>query len=70
MLFCSLLCVEAADRPGLIVDLVKIITEINIDVISGEFDTEVRLLQGCLINSCLKDEASYTPSDHYELVAV
>ncbi|KAK4350151.1 hypothetical protein RND71_029464 [Anisodus tanguticus] len=36
----SLLCVEAADRPGLIVDLVKIITEINIDVISGEFDTE------------------------------
>ncbi|XP_009762796.2 ACT domain-containing protein DS12, chloroplastic [Nicotiana tabacum] len=36
----SLLYVEAADRPGLIVDLVKIITEINIDVESGEFDTE------------------------------
>lgn len=36
----SLLYVETADRPGLIVDLVKIITEINIDVISGEFDTE------------------------------
>lgn len=45
MLFCSLLYVETADRPGLIVDLVKIITEINIDVISGEFDTEVSLLQ-------------------------
>ncbi|KAJ8559999.1 hypothetical protein K7X08_004057 [Anisodus acutangulus] len=36
----SLLCVETADRPGLIVDLVKIITDININVESGEFDTE------------------------------
>jgi len=39
--FCSLLYVETADRPGLLVDLVKIITDINIDVESGEFDTEV-----------------------------
>lgn len=38
---CSLLYVETADRPGLLVDLVKIITDINIDVESGEFDTEV-----------------------------
>ncbi|XP_043719773.1 ACT domain-containing protein ACR11 isoform X1 [Telopea speciosissima] len=36
----SLLCVETADRPGLLVDLVKIITDINIAVESGEFDTE------------------------------
>ncbi|KAL6972934.1 ACT domain-containing protein acr11 [Sarracenia purpurea var. burkii] len=36
----SLLCVEAADRPGLLVDLVKIITDINVAVESGEFDTE------------------------------
>ncbi|XP_052198131.1 ACT domain-containing protein DS12, chloroplastic [Diospyros lotus] len=36
----SLLLVEAADRPGLLVDLVKIITDINITVESGEFDTE------------------------------
>lgn len=36
----SLLCVETADRPGLLVDLVKIIADINIDVESGEFDTE------------------------------
>ncbi|PIN10732.1 hypothetical protein CDL12_16671 [Handroanthus impetiginosus] len=36
----SLLCVETADRPGLLVDLVKIITDINITVKSGEFDTE------------------------------
>lgn len=34
---------ETADRPGLLVDLVKIITEINISVESGEFDTEVVL---------------------------
>lgn len=32
---------EAADRPGLLVDLVKMITDINIAVESGEFDTEV-----------------------------
>lgn len=36
----SLLCVETVDRPGLLVDLVKIITDINIAVESGEFDTE------------------------------
>lgn len=36
----SLLKVETADRPGLLVDLVKIITDINVAVESGEFDTE------------------------------
>ncbi|KAL8215836.1 hypothetical protein R6Q57_022673 [Mikania cordata] len=36
----SLLSVETADRPGLLVDLVKIITDINVAVESGEFDTE------------------------------
>lgn len=36
----SLLYVETADRPGLLVDLVKIITDISISVKSGEFDTE------------------------------
>lgn len=39
--FFSMLYVETADRPGLLVDLVKIITDINIAVESGEFDTEV-----------------------------
>lgn len=32
---------ETADHPGLLVDLVRIITDINISVESGEFDTEV-----------------------------
>uniref|UniRef100_A0A7N0U0C3 ACT domain-containing protein ACR n=1 Tax=Kalanchoe fedtschenkoi TaxID=63787 RepID=A0A7N0U0C3_KALFE len=36
----SLLYVETVDRPGLLVDLVTIITDINITVDSGEFDTE------------------------------
>ncbi|CAN6573051.1 unnamed protein product [Malus baccata var. baccata] len=36
----SLLYVESADRPGLLVDLVKIITDISVAVESGEFDTE------------------------------
>lgn len=40
----SLLVVETADRPGLLVDLVKIIDDINITVQSGEFDTEVTLI--------------------------
>lgn len=36
----SLLVVEAADRPGLLVDLVKAISDTNVTVQSGEFDTE------------------------------
>ncbi|XP_065854241.1 ACT domain-containing protein ACR11 isoform X2 [Euphorbia lathyris] len=36
----SLLYVETADRPGLLVDLVTIITDISVAVESGEFDTE------------------------------
>ncbi|KAK9066335.1 hypothetical protein SSX86_013656 [Deinandra increscens subsp. villosa] len=36
----SLLSVETADRPGLLLDLVKIFTDINVAVESGEFDTE------------------------------
>ncbi|CAI9773669.1 unnamed protein product [Fraxinus pennsylvanica] len=36
----SLLYVETADRPGLLVDLLKIITDINVAVESGEFNTE------------------------------
>lgn len=36
----SLLYVETVDRPGLLVDIVKIITDISVAVESGEFDTE------------------------------
>lgn len=36
----SLLYVETVDHPGLLVDLVKVITDINVHVESGEFDTE------------------------------
>ncbi|XP_042376060.1 ACT domain-containing protein DS12, chloroplastic-like isoform X1 [Zingiber officinale] len=36
----SLLVVQTADYPGLLVDLVKNITDIDIAVQSGEFDTE------------------------------
>jgi len=46
----SLLVVEAADRPGLLVDLVKAITDIDITVQSGEFDTEVNEDQTMLIS--------------------
>ncbi|KAI8024511.1 ACT domain-containing protein ACR11 [Camellia lanceoleosa] len=37
----SLLYVETADRPGLLVDIVTIITDLSIAVESGEFDTEL-----------------------------
>ncbi|KAG8380644.1 hypothetical protein BUALT_Bualt06G0037200 [Buddleja alternifolia] len=36
----SLLCVETADRPGLLVEMVKIMSDININVESAEIDTE------------------------------
>ncbi|XP_078433761.1 uridylyltransferase-like protein [Wolffia australiana] len=36
----SLLVVETADRPGLLVDIVKVVTDISVAVESGEFDTE------------------------------
>ena len=32
---------ETTDHPGLLVDLVKVITDINIAIESGEFDTIV-----------------------------
>ena len=37
----SLLCIETADRPGLLVEIIKIIADVNIDVESAEIDTEV-----------------------------
>ncbi|OAY71675.1 ACT domain-containing protein ACR12-like [Ananas comosus] len=36
----SLLYIETADRPGLLLEIIKIITDINIDVESAEIDTE------------------------------
>ncbi|KAL5568603.1 hypothetical protein UlMin_025178 [Ulmus minor] len=36
----SLLYIETADRPGLLVEIIKIIAEVNIDVESAEIDTE------------------------------
>lgn len=46
---------ETADRPGLLVDLVKIVTDINVAVESGEFDTEVsNCSPATLINKLLE----------------
>ncbi|KAE8706468.1 ACT domain-containing protein DS12 [Hibiscus syriacus] len=36
----SLLSVETADRPGLLVEIIKVIADVNIDVESAEIDTE------------------------------
>jgi UTP:GlnB (protein PII) uridylyltransferase len=36
----SLLYVETADRPGLILEIIKILADINIDVVSAKIDTE------------------------------
>uniref|UniRef100_A0A0D3EHV3 ACT domain-containing protein ACR n=3 Tax=Brassica TaxID=3705 RepID=A0A0D3EHV3_BRAOL len=36
----SLLCIETADRPGLVVEMIKVMADINIDVESAEIDTE------------------------------
>ncbi|MCL7037119.1 hypothetical protein MKW94_004298 [Papaver nudicaule] len=56
----SLLCVESADRPGLLVDLVKIITDINVNVQSGEFDTE-GLLAKAKFHVSYRDKAIIKP---------
>lgn len=44
MYFISLLYIETADRPGLLVEIMKIIADVNIDVESAEIDTEVFFL--------------------------
>ncbi|GMG99479.1 hypothetical protein Nepgr_001319 [Nepenthes gracilis] len=36
----SLLCIETADRPGLLMEIIKILADINVDVESAEIDTE------------------------------
>lgn len=41
LLWTSLLYVETADRPGLLVDIIKNLADININVESAEIDTEV-----------------------------
>lgn len=37
----SLLYVETADRPGLLLEMIKIMSDVNINVESAEIDTEV-----------------------------
>jgi hypothetical protein len=37
----SLLSIETADKPGLLMEVVQIINDINVDVESAEIDTEV-----------------------------
>ncbi|XP_022990427.1 ACT domain-containing protein ACR12-like [Cucurbita maxima] len=36
----SLLCLETADRPGLLLEVIKILADINVEVESAEIDTE------------------------------
>lgn len=37
----SLLCVETEDRPGLLLEIVKIMADVNVTMESAEIDTEV-----------------------------
>lgn len=46
--FISLLYIETADQPGLLVEIIKIIADINIDVESAEIDTEVSRCGNCI----------------------
>jgi UTP:GlnB (protein PII) uridylyltransferase len=45
----SLLSVETADRPGLLLEIMKVISDSSVYVDSAEIDTEVRLLPPFLI---------------------
>ncbi|PNH05516.1 hypothetical protein TSOC_008211 [Tetrabaena socialis] len=40
---CSVLKIETRDRPGLLVDIVRVLKDINLNVVSAEIDTEGRL---------------------------
>ncbi|KAJ0235185.1 ACT domain-containing protein ACR12 [Hirschfeldia incana] len=60
----SLLCIETADRPGLVVEMIRVMADINIDVESAEIDTEGLVAkdkfhvsyQGQALNSSLSQE--------------
>lgn len=41
-LYFSLLCIETADRPGMLMEIIKIMADVNISVESAEIETEVR----------------------------
>ncbi|KAK8944843.1 hypothetical protein KSP39_PZI007989 [Platanthera zijinensis] len=56
----SLLVMETAERPGLLIDLVNTITDINVTIQSGEFDTE-GLLAKAKFHVSYKDEAFRKP---------
>jgi hypothetical protein len=45
----SLLLVETADRPGLLIDLVKIISDNSVTVQSGEFDRGEICFSNCFL---------------------
>lgn len=36
---CSVLKIKTADRPGLLVDIVRVLKDINLNVVSAEVDT-------------------------------
>jgi UTP:GlnB (protein PII) uridylyltransferase len=48
----SMLYIETADRPGLLLEIIKIITDTNIDVESAEIDTEVCYIPSSCPSSC------------------
>ncbi|EAY82291.1 hypothetical protein OsI_37501 [Oryza sativa Indica Group] len=61
----SMLYIETADRPGLLLEIVKIITDVNVDVESAEIDTEGLVAKdkfhvsyrGAKLNSSLSQDA-------------
>ncbi|KAL8153264.1 hypothetical protein V2J09_011024 [Rumex salicifolius] len=64
----SLLYVETADRPGLLVDIVKMVTDINVAVESGEFDTE-GLLAKAKFHVSYKGKALIKPLQQFEILS-
>lgn len=43
VVFGSLLSIKTADKPGLLMEIIQIMNDINISVESAEIDTEVQL---------------------------
>lgn len=62
----SLLYIETADRPGLLVEIIKVIADVNIDVESAEIDTEVSSSSMSPVRFC-PSFASFNNFTHFSL---
>lgn len=62
-----MLYVETADRSGLLMEVIKIMADINIHVESAEIDTEVSFFSSPVVQMCILHSLSQRRSVSYIL---